>query len=141
MFEQSGDWGMFFIGLFLGYFLMYWIRRNKVGGKGLAAVLGVVVGVTAWGSSFVSGSLDEYGLGLFIGLVLNLALRVVGEKFEIPIEVTRFPLRPSQIASACFTCYATCPFFISSVSPRYPQHLHHQGHTSFGRHRPQRTQV
>ena len=93
MFENPGDLGMFFIGVVLGYLLVYWVRHNDVEGKGLAAVLGVIVGVTAWAGFYAYTSLDEYGLGLFVGLGLNLVLRVVGETIGIPDLAYRFPSR------------------------------------------------
>ncbi len=79
MFKAEGSIGIFFWGIVLGWFFMFFIKRNGKDAKGIALILAAIGGTTflTWLSNNVL--LDEYGLGIAVGFFANIIVRIAGK--------------------------------------------------------------
>lgn len=76
--QNRAEQGMFLLGCVLGFMIAYWIHSRGVDGKGLSAVIAVIVGVSLITSLYELGLLWGYGTGIFVGFVANLIIRGIG---------------------------------------------------------------
>src|SRR3982075_4635196 len=70
--------GVVLMGVVLGWFLMFAVRRYKVQWGAFASFMAIVFGVSLMSFLYARDLLAYYGLGLFLGFVSNLVVRVAG---------------------------------------------------------------
>lgn len=66
------------MGTVLGWFLMFAVRRYKVQWGAFASFMAVVFGVSLMSFLYARDLLAYYGIGIFIGFVSNMVIRVAG---------------------------------------------------------------
>src|SRR2546427_3915105 len=70
--------GVVLMGSVLGWFLMFAVRRYKVQWGAFAAFMAIVFGVSMMSFLYARDLLAYYGIGIFIGFVANMVVRVAG---------------------------------------------------------------
>src|SRR5438552_8830762 len=70
--------GVVLMGTVLGCFLMFAVRRYKVQWGAFASFMAIVFGVSLMSLLFARDLLAYYGIGIFLGFVANLIVRVAG---------------------------------------------------------------
>jgi hypothetical protein len=70
--------GLVLMGTVLGWFLMFAVRRYKVQWGAFASFMVVVFGVSMLSFLYARDLLAYYGIGIFLGFVSNLIVRVAG---------------------------------------------------------------
>ena len=70
--------GLVLMGTVLGWFLMFAVRRYKVQWGAFAAFMAVVFGVSLLSFLYARDLLAYYGIGVFVGFVANMVIRVAG---------------------------------------------------------------
>src|SRR5436853_3946411 len=70
--------GVVLMGTVLGWFLMFAVRRYKVQWGAFASFMAVVFGVSLLSFLYARDLLAYYGIGIFLGFVSNLVVRVAG---------------------------------------------------------------
>lgn len=70
--------GVVLMGTVLGWFLMFAVRRYKVQWGAFAAFMAIVFGVSMLSFLYARDLLAYYGIGIFLGFVSNLVVRVAG---------------------------------------------------------------
>ena len=70
--------GLVLMGTVLGWFLLFAVRRYKVQWGAFAAFMAVVFGVSMMSFLYARDLLAYYGIGIFIGFVSNMVVRVAG---------------------------------------------------------------
>src|SRR2546428_4466089 len=70
--------GLVLMGTVLGWFLMFAVRRYKVQWGAFAAFMAIVFGVSMISFLYARDLLAYYGIGIFVGFVANLVVRVAG---------------------------------------------------------------
>src|SRR5712692_6183483 len=70
--------GLVLMGVVLGWFLMFAVRRYKVQWGAFASFMAIVFGVSLMSFLYARDLLAYYGIGIFLGFVSNLVVRVVG---------------------------------------------------------------
>ena len=70
--------GVVLMGTVLGWFLMFAVRRYKVQWGAFASFMAIVFGVSLMSSLYARDLLAYYGIGIFLGFVANLIVRVAG---------------------------------------------------------------
>ena len=70
--------GVVLMGIVLGWFLMFAVRRYKVQWGAFASFLAIVFGVSLLSFLYARDLLAYYGIGTFLGFVSNLVVRVAG---------------------------------------------------------------
>src|SRR2546428_8049735 len=68
--------GLILMGIVLGWFLLFAVRRYKVPGGAFAAFMGIVFGVSMMSFLYARDLLAYYGIGIFIGFVADMVVRV-----------------------------------------------------------------
>ena len=66
------------MGTVLGWFLMFAVRRYKVQWGAFASFMAIVFGVSLMSFLYARDLLAYYGIGIFIGFVSNMVIRVTG---------------------------------------------------------------
>ena len=66
------------MGIVLGWFLMFAVRRYRVQWGAFAAFMAVVFGVSMLSFLWARDLLAYYGIGVFLGFVGNMIVRVAG---------------------------------------------------------------
>ncbi|HYT01243.1 MAG TPA: hypothetical protein VEO20_11340 [Thermoplasmata archaeon] len=66
------------MGIVLGWFLMFAVRRYRVQWGAFAAFIAVVFGVSMLSFLYARDLLAYYGIGIFVGFVANMVVRVAG---------------------------------------------------------------
>lgn len=90
--------GILLLGTVLGWFLIFAVRRYRVQWGAFAAFMSVLFGVGLLTFLFKTDLLAYYGIGMFLGFFVNIALRVVGTAVggklgEGLLDVTAFESR------------------------------------------------
>jgi hypothetical protein len=70
--------GIVLMGTVLGWFLMFAVRRYKVQWGAFASFMAIVFGVSLMSFLYARDLLAYYGIGIFLGFVANLVVRVAG---------------------------------------------------------------
>lgn len=70
--------GLILMGVVLGWFLMFAVRRYKVQWGAFAAFMAVIFGVSMLSFLYARDLLAYYGIGIFLGFVSNMVVRVAG---------------------------------------------------------------
>src|SRR2546423_7217104 len=70
--------GIVLMGTVLGWFLMFAVRRYKVQWGAFASFMAIVFGVSLMSFLYARDLLAYYGIGVFLGFVANLVVRVAG---------------------------------------------------------------
>jgi hypothetical protein len=70
--------GVVLMGIVLGWFLMFAVRRYKVQWGAFASFMAIVFGVSLLSFLYALDLLAYYGIGIFLGFVSNLVIRVAG---------------------------------------------------------------
>jgi hypothetical protein len=70
--------GVVLMGIVLGWFLMFAVRRYKVQWGAFASFMAIVFGVSLMSFLYSRDLLAYYGIGIFLGFVSNLVVRVAG---------------------------------------------------------------
>ena len=70
--------GVVLMGVVLGWFLMFAVRRYKVQWGAFASFMAIVFGVSLLSFLYARDLLAYYGIGTFLGFVSNLVVRVAG---------------------------------------------------------------
>ena len=70
--------GIVLMGTVLGWFLMFAVRRYKVQWGAFASFMAIVFGVSLMSFLYARDLLAYYGIGIFLGFVANLIVRVAG---------------------------------------------------------------
>jgi hypothetical protein len=70
--------GVVLMGVVLGWFLMFAVRRYKVQWGAFASFMAIVFGVSLLSFLYARDLLAYYGIGIFLGFVSNLVVRVAG---------------------------------------------------------------
>lgn len=70
--------GVILMGVVLGWFLMFAVRRYKVQWGAFASFMAIVFGVSLLSFLYARDLLAYYGIGIFLGFVSNLVIRVAG---------------------------------------------------------------
>ncbi|HEY5605157.1 MAG TPA: hypothetical protein VIL45_01405 [Thermoplasmata archaeon] len=70
--------GLVLMGTVLGWFLMFAVRRYRVQWGAFAAFMAVVFGVSLLSFLYARDLLAYYGIGVFVGFVANMVVRVAG---------------------------------------------------------------
>src|SRR3989449_954134 len=70
--------GLVLMGTVLGWFLLFAVRRYKVQWGAFAAFMAIVFGVSMMSFLYARDLLAYYGIGIFIGFVSNMIVRVAG---------------------------------------------------------------
>lgn len=70
--------GVILMGVVLGWFLMFAVRRYKVQWGAFASFMAIVFGVSFMSFLYTRDLLAYYGIGIFLGFVSNLVVRVAG---------------------------------------------------------------
>jgi len=70
--------GIVLMGTVLGWFLMFAVRRYKVQWGAFAAFMAIVFGVSMLSFLYARDLLAYYGIGVFLGFVANMIVRVAG---------------------------------------------------------------
>src|SRR6267143_1828261 len=70
--------GVVLMGIVLGWFLMFAVRRYKVQWGAFASFMAIVFGVSLLSFLYARDLLAYYGIGIFLGFVSNLVVRVAG---------------------------------------------------------------
>ena len=70
--------GVVLMGTVLGWFLMFAVRRYKVQWGAFAAFMAIVFGVSMLSFLYARDLLAYYGIGIFLGFVSNMIVRVAG---------------------------------------------------------------
>src|SRR5207247_5154480 len=70
--------GVVLMGTVLGWFLMFAVRRYKVQWGAFASFMAIVFGVSLMSFLYARDLLAYYGIGVFLGFVANLVVRVAG---------------------------------------------------------------
>ena len=70
--------GVVLMGTVLGWFLMFAVRRYKVQWGAFASFMAIVFGVSLMSFLYARDLLAYYGIGIFLGFVANLIVRVAG---------------------------------------------------------------
>src|SRR2546425_12570838 len=70
--------GLILMGIVLGWFLLCAVRRYKVQWGAFAAFMAIVFGVSMMSFLYARDLLAYYGIGIFIGFVANMVVRVAG---------------------------------------------------------------
>jgi len=76
LFIQGALSGLWLI--FLGWFLMFAVRRYKVQWGAFASFMAIVFGVSLMSFLYAKDLLAYYGIGIFLGFVANMVVRVAG---------------------------------------------------------------
>lgn len=66
------------MGIVLGWFLMFAVRRYRVQWGAFAAFMAIVFGVSMLSFLYARDLLAFYGIGVFLGFVANMVVRVAG---------------------------------------------------------------
>ncbi len=74
--------GIVLMGTVLGWFLMFAVRRYKVQWGAFATFMAVVFGVSMLSFLYARDLLAYYGIGIFLGFVSNMVVRVAGTAAE-----------------------------------------------------------
>jgi len=72
------QFGLILMGIVLGWFLMFAVRRYRVQWGAFAAFIAVVFGVSMLSFLYARDLLAYYGIGIFVGFVANMVVRVAG---------------------------------------------------------------
>ncbi|HKZ99387.1 MAG TPA: hypothetical protein VJ326_07355 [Thermoplasmata archaeon] len=70
--------GIALMGVVLGWFLLFGVRRYKVQWGAFAGFFAVGFGVGIMSFLYARGLLAYYGIGVFVGFVSNMVVRVAG---------------------------------------------------------------
>ena len=70
--------GILLLGVVLGWFLMFAVRRYRVQWGAFAGFMAVIFGVGLLSFLFKNDLLAYYGIGMFVGFFANIVVRVVG---------------------------------------------------------------
>lgn len=70
--------GIVLMGSVLGWFLMFAVRRYRVQWGAFASFMAIVFGVSLLSFLWARDLLAYYGIGVFLGFVSNLIVRVAG---------------------------------------------------------------
>src|SRR5438105_13644258 len=70
--------GIVLMGTVLGWFLMFAVRRYKVQWGAFASFMAIVFGVSLMSFLYARDLLAYYGIGIFLGFVSNMVVRVAG---------------------------------------------------------------
>jgi len=70
--------GLVLMGIVLGWFLMFAVRRYKVQWGAFASFMAVVFGMSLMSFLYARDLLAYYGIGIFIGFISNMVIRVAG---------------------------------------------------------------
>jgi hypothetical protein len=70
--------GLVLLGVVLGWFLLFAVRRYKVQWGAFASFMTVVFGVSLLSFLYARDLLAYYGIGVFLGFVSNMVVRVAG---------------------------------------------------------------
>src|SRR5216117_3492003 len=70
--------GVVLMGTVLGWFLMFAVRRYKVQWGAFASFMAIVFGVSLMSFLYARDLLAYYGIGIFLGFVSNMVVRVAG---------------------------------------------------------------
>src|SRR5947208_16619749 len=70
--------GLVLMGTVLGWFLMFAVRRYKVQWGAFASFMAIVFGVSLMSFLYARDLLAYYGIGIFLGFVSNMVVRVPG---------------------------------------------------------------
>jgi predicted permease len=70
--------GIVLMGSVLGWFLMFAVRRYKVQWGAFASFMAIVFGVSLMSFLYARDLLAYYGIGIFLGFVANMVVRVAG---------------------------------------------------------------
>src|SRR5712664_4342045 len=70
--------GLVLMGTVLGWFLLFAVRRYKVQWGAFASFMAIVFGVSLMSFLYARDLLAYYGIGIFLGFVSNLVVRVAG---------------------------------------------------------------
>jgi hypothetical protein len=70
--------GIVLMGTVLGWFLMFAVRRYKVQWGAFASFMAIVFGVSFLSFLYAQDLLAYYGIGVFLGFVSNMVVRVAG---------------------------------------------------------------
>lgn len=70
--------GILLLGIVLGWLLIFAVRRYRVQWGAFAAFASVLFGVGLLAFLLRNDLLAYYGIGMFLGFFVNIALRVVG---------------------------------------------------------------
>jgi hypothetical protein len=70
--------GVVLMGSVLGWFLMFAVRRYRVQWGAFASFMAIVFGVSLLSFLYARDLLAYYGIGVFLGFVSNLVVRVAG---------------------------------------------------------------
>src|SRR2546428_3465482 len=87
--------GLVLMGIVLGWFLLFAVRRYRVQWGAFAAFMAIVFGVSMMSFLWTRDLLAYYGIGIFLGFVANMIVRVAGttaggEFGECLLEVSAF---------------------------------------------------
>jgi len=78
IFVDINQLGIVLMGTVLGWFLMFAVRRYKVQWGAFASFMAIVFGVSLMSFLYARDLLAYYGIGVFLGFVANLVVRVGG---------------------------------------------------------------
>jgi len=70
--------GLVLMGIVLGWFLMFAVRRYRVQWGAFASFMAIVFGVSLMSFLYARDLLAYYGIGIFVGFVSNMVVRVAG---------------------------------------------------------------
>lgn len=70
--------GLLLMGTVLGWFLLFAVRRYRVQWGAFASFMAIVFGVSMLSFRYVRDLLAYYGIGIFLGFVANMVVRVAG---------------------------------------------------------------
>jgi hypothetical protein len=70
--------GLALMGTVLGWFLLFAVRRYKVQWGAFASFMTIVFGVSLLSFLYARDLLAYYGIGVFVGFVSNMVVRVAG---------------------------------------------------------------
>lgn len=93
--------GILLLGVALGWFLLFAVRRNRVHWGAFGTFLSVILGSTLVKFLYATALLPWYGIGLFVGIFGNMIARATGTVLggkagEGLLEIAAFSVKPDR---------------------------------------------
>jgi hypothetical protein len=101
---EIGQIAVLLLGVALGWFLLFAVRRNRVHWGAFATFMSVILGTTLMKFLYANDLLPYYAIGLFIGFFANVVVRAAGTILggrvgEGLLEISAFSMKREAVGS------------------------------------------
>lgn len=101
---EIGQLAVLLLGVALGWFLLFAVRRNRVQWGAFATFMSAILGTTLIKFLYAHDLLPYYAIGLFIGFFGNMVVRAVGTIMggrigEGLLEISAFRVKAEAVGS------------------------------------------